>query len=171
MEVTLGIIGLIITLMSFGFGIVQWRSNVKSKEIYNQNIRSLWDLSRSFSPYRITTDELKTKTDDMEIISFIEKSHLGFSTMFRQLTPIYIQSVKNKLSYEFIKSMIGNGEIGSSWTLRLVLMEMNPEKRNRNNDRECYEFLKESKKYLTDVKNIMNINQKEMKNNRKILTN
>ena len=167
MEMTIGIIGLIITLLSFGFGLIQWRDNLKSKEIYNQNIRKLWDMSRSYSPFRTTTDKLKKKTDDKELISFIEMSHTNFSTLFRELTPIYVQSVKGNLSYEFILAMIGNGEIGTSWALRLVLMEIDPKKRDKEKDKACYEYLKESELYLNDVKGLINRKQLELKENLK----
>ncbi len=71
MEMAIGIIGLVITLLSFGFGLIQWRDNLKSKEIYNQNIRKLWDMSRSYSPFRTTTDKHR-------IIEYVDHLHEHF---------------------------------------------------------------------------------------------
>ena len=123
-NIIIGIIGIGIGIISFVFGIIQWKSRIKANELYIQNLRRLWDMSRTYTPYRLTTERYKKLTDNYKLISTLEQSHTNFSTIFREITPLYIQAIRERLSYDFIKAMIGNGEIGSSWTLGLVLMEM-----------------------------------------------
>ena len=163
-------ISLSIAIISFGFAIYQWRSNIKAKNLHTQNLRRLWDMSRSYAPYRVTTNKLINQTDNKEIISSIERSHVCFATIFREITPLYIQEIKHKLNYNFVKAMIENGEIGSSWTLRLVLMEFPPKKREIDTENECYQLLVESKKKLNAIKNEINKATIELKNDRNKLT-
>ncbi len=169
MDVT-EIISLSIAIISFSFAMYQWQSNIKAKNLHTQNLRRLWDMSRSYAPYRVTTNKLINQTDNKEIISSIERSHVCFSTIFREITPLYIQEIKKKLNYDFVKTIIENGEIGDSWTLRLVLMEFPPKKRKPDIENECYQLLVESKKRLIAIKKEINKATIDLKNDRKKLT-
>jgi hypothetical protein len=168
MENITNIIGLAVTLLSFGYAVYQHRNNHKTKQLYNQNIRKLWDIARSNAPFRIYTDKLKSSVNqNKEVISFIESSHMQSAFMFRELTPLYVQTLGKKLTYDFIKSMITNEEIGSMWTLRLVLSELPVEKRSADKDKECQELLKETKTYVTSLKGHINNQQRILLENRK----
>ena len=117
-NLTIGIIGTSIGFISFVFGILQWKSRIKANELYIQNLRRLWDMSRTYTPYRLTTERYKKLTDNYKLISILEQSHTNFSTIFREITPLYIQAIREKLSYShFAKEILFHANAGCNYAV------------------------------------------------------
>lgn len=161
----LNIIAGIITLLSLIFAIYQWKKTIRIEEIYSQNMRKLWNLSRAFTPYRRNIMKLREKVKDKEIITYFEKSYLGFVTIIRDITPLYFQSIKENLDYRLVKCMIANGEITSEWELQLVMREIKPALQNSTEAESCYKYLEETRILITDVHNQIIENEKKFKFN------
>lgn len=138
-----GLLAGCVTILSFGFAVWQWRQNVKLKTIQRQNLRSLWDISRSYTPYTIRVNELIRLSKSRAVIAELRHFHDATNSIFRSITPMYIHSLGKDFNYNQIKCMIQAGEITGPWSLRLVLMEMVAKHRNLEEEKVCFEMLGE----------------------------
>jgi len=79
----------------------------------------------------------------------------GLFSIVRLITPIYARALGKTLTYDYIKNMLVSGEIGGTWALRLIMMEMPAKKRNGEIEAELIEMLPECRKRLaTSVKGV-----------------
>ena len=142
-----------ISLFSLLFALWQWRQRIKIEHIQLQNLRSIWDLARSYAPYNKEIKYITRSLDDKLVLDKLKVLSEGFFSLVRLITPLYARTLGKNLTYDYIKNMITAGEIGGTWSLKLLLMELPSKKRDPKIESELIESLPDCLRKISEVNN------------------